>query len=86
MMRITGDTLALTPPLIISETQIAELIDKVRQVIRAVQLADRSPRVRELMRMVMAAQASVIANAIGCNDRLRPRSGKALEDLMIEIA
>jgi len=36
MMRITGDTLALTPPLIISETQIAELVDKVRDVIRAV--------------------------------------------------
>jgi beta-alanine--pyruvate transaminase len=36
MMRITGDTLALTPPLIITEAQIAELIDKVRKVIRAV--------------------------------------------------
>jgi beta-alanine--pyruvate transaminase len=36
MMRITGDTLALTPPLIISESQIAEMIDKVRHVIRAV--------------------------------------------------
>jgi beta-alanine--pyruvate transaminase len=36
MMRITGDTLALTPPLIISETQIAEMIDKVGKVIRAV--------------------------------------------------
>jgi beta-alanine--pyruvate transaminase len=36
MMRITGDTLALTPPLIITDAQIAELIDKVRKVIRAV--------------------------------------------------
>jgi beta-alanine--pyruvate transaminase len=36
MMRTTGETIALTPPLIISETQIAEMIDKVAKVIRAV--------------------------------------------------
>ena len=36
MMRITGDTLALSPPLIISESQIGELFDKVAKVIRAV--------------------------------------------------
>jgi beta-alanine--pyruvate transaminase len=36
MMRITGDTIALTPPLVISEAQIAEMIDKVGKVIRAV--------------------------------------------------
>jgi beta-alanine--pyruvate transaminase len=35
-IRITADTIALTPPLIISEAQIAEMIDKVRKVIRAV--------------------------------------------------
>jgi beta-alanine--pyruvate transaminase len=36
MMRIAGDTLALTPPLIISEEQIGEIVDKVAKVIRAV--------------------------------------------------
>jgi beta-alanine--pyruvate transaminase len=36
MMRITGDTLAFTPPLIISEEQIGELVDKLGRVIRAV--------------------------------------------------
>ena len=28
MVRITGDTLALTPPLIVSEAQIGEIFDK----------------------------------------------------------
>jgi beta-alanine--pyruvate transaminase len=36
MLRIAGDTLALTPPLIINEDQIGEIIDKVSKVIRAV--------------------------------------------------
>jgi beta-alanine--pyruvate transaminase len=36
MIRVTGDTLALTPPLVISEDQIGELVDKVGRVIRAV--------------------------------------------------
>src|SRR6202008_4700597 len=36
MLRIAGDTLALTPPLIISENQIGEIMDKVSKVIRAV--------------------------------------------------
>jgi beta-alanine--pyruvate transaminase len=36
MLRIAGDTLALTPPLIISEDQIGEIIEKVGKVIRAV--------------------------------------------------
>ena len=36
MIRITGETIALTPPLIISEDQIGELVDKVGQTIRAV--------------------------------------------------
>lgn len=36
MMRIAGDTLALTPPLIISEDQIGEIVDKTAKVIRAV--------------------------------------------------
>jgi beta-alanine--pyruvate transaminase len=36
MIRAVGDTLALTPPLIIAETQIDELIGKVATVIRAV--------------------------------------------------
>lgn len=36
MLRIAGDTLALTPPLIMSEDQIGEIVDKVAKVIRAV--------------------------------------------------
>src|SRR5215471_5526338 len=36
MVRITGDTLALTPPLIVSEREIEELFGKVARVIRAV--------------------------------------------------
>ena len=36
MLRIAGDTLALTPPLIISEDQIGEIIGKVGKVIKAV--------------------------------------------------
>ena len=35
MLRVAGDTLALTPPLIISEDQIGEIIEKVARVIRA---------------------------------------------------
>jgi beta-alanine--pyruvate transaminase len=36
MVRITGDTLALTPPLIVSEAQIGEIFDKVGRIIQAV--------------------------------------------------
>ena len=36
MVRITGDTLAFCPPLIVSEAQIGEIFDKVGRVIRAV--------------------------------------------------
>jgi beta-alanine--pyruvate transaminase len=36
MVRITGETLALTPPLIVSEAQIGEIFEKVGRVIRAV--------------------------------------------------
>jgi beta-alanine--pyruvate transaminase len=36
MLRVAGDTLALTPPLIISEDQIGEIVEKVGKVIRAV--------------------------------------------------
>jgi beta-alanine--pyruvate transaminase len=36
MIRITGETIALTPPLIITESQIEEITEKVRRVIRAV--------------------------------------------------
>jgi beta-alanine--pyruvate transaminase len=36
MLRIAGDTLVLTPPLIISEDQIGEIVEKVAKVIRAV--------------------------------------------------
>ena len=34
MVRNTGDTLALTPPLIISEEQIGETVDKMGKLIR----------------------------------------------------
>jgi beta-alanine--pyruvate transaminase len=36
MVRNIGDTLALTPPLIVGESQIGEIFDKVARVIRAV--------------------------------------------------
>jgi beta-alanine--pyruvate transaminase len=36
MVRNMGDTLALTPPLIVSESQVAEIFDKIARVIRAV--------------------------------------------------
>src|ERR1700761_6920581 len=36
MLRVAGDTLALTPPLIVTEDQIGEIIEKVAKVIRAV--------------------------------------------------
>ncbi|MGC2776174.1 MAG: aspartate aminotransferase family protein [Bradyrhizobium sp.] len=36
MLRIAGDTLALTPPLIVSEDQIGEIVEKVGKVIKAV--------------------------------------------------
>ena len=36
MIRVTGDTLALTPPLIVSEAQIDEIVEKVARVIKAV--------------------------------------------------
>jgi beta-alanine--pyruvate transaminase len=36
VIRVTGDTIALTPPLIVSEAQIGEIFDKVGRVIRAV--------------------------------------------------
>jgi beta-alanine--pyruvate transaminase len=36
MMRVAGDTFALTPPLIVSEDEIGEIVEKVAKVIRAV--------------------------------------------------
>src|SRR5205085_6869974 len=41
MLRSVGDRLALTPPLIVSEDQIGEIVDKVGKVIRAVAGDDR---------------------------------------------
>ncbi len=36
VIRVTGDTIALTPPLIVSAAQIGEIFDKVARVIKAV--------------------------------------------------
>ena len=36
MMRITGDTIALSPPLIVTEEQIGEIVEKLTKVIKAV--------------------------------------------------
>ena len=36
MVRTAGDTLVLTPPLVISEAQIGEVAEKMGRVIRAV--------------------------------------------------
>ena len=36
MLRAVGDTLALSPPLIVSEAQIGEIFEKVIKIIKAV--------------------------------------------------
>jgi beta-alanine--pyruvate transaminase len=36
MIRVTGDTVALTPPLIVSEGEIADIFERVARVIKAV--------------------------------------------------
>jgi len=36
VIRVTGDTIALTPPLIVSEAEIADMFERVARVIRAV--------------------------------------------------
>ncbi len=36
IIRVTGDTIALTPPLIVSDAQVGEIFDKVARTIRAV--------------------------------------------------
>jgi beta-alanine--pyruvate transaminase len=36
MIRGVGDTLALAPPLIVSRSQIEDMVERVRRVIRAV--------------------------------------------------
>jgi beta-alanine--pyruvate transaminase len=36
MLRAVGDTLALSPPLIVSEAQIGEIFEKVTRIIKAV--------------------------------------------------
>jgi len=36
MVRVTGDTIALSPPLIVSQSQIGEIVDKVERVVQAV--------------------------------------------------
>ncbi|MEZ5862449.1 MAG: aminotransferase class III-fold pyridoxal phosphate-dependent enzyme, partial [Geminicoccaceae bacterium] len=36
MIRITGDTLAMSPPLIVTKSQIDEIVERVGKVIRAV--------------------------------------------------
>ena len=35
MFRVMGDSIAVAPPLIVSENQIGEIFDKVSRVIRA---------------------------------------------------
>src|SRR5204863_2377005 len=35
VLRVTGDTVALTPPLIVTEGQIGEIVDKVAETISA---------------------------------------------------
>jgi beta-alanine--pyruvate transaminase len=36
MIRVTGETIALTPPLIVGEDEIGEIFDKVGRIIKAV--------------------------------------------------
>ena len=44
VIRITGDTLAIAPPLIVSEAEIGEIFEKVARVIRAVSITAAFPR------------------------------------------
>jgi beta-alanine--pyruvate transaminase len=37
LIRTTGDIIALSPPLIVSESQIGEIIDGVRKALRSIQ-------------------------------------------------
>ncbi len=43
MLRVAGDTLALTPPLIVTEDQIGEIVDKVAKVHPRGRRSDFSP-------------------------------------------
>jgi beta-alanine--pyruvate transaminase len=36
VIRVTGDTIALTPPLIVGESEIADMFERVARVIKAV--------------------------------------------------
>jgi beta-alanine--pyruvate transaminase len=36
MLRLSGDTIELTPPFIVSESQIAEIVEKVGRTIETV--------------------------------------------------
>jgi beta-alanine--pyruvate transaminase len=36
MFRIVGDSIAVTPPLIVSESQIGEIFEKISKIIKAV--------------------------------------------------
>jgi len=36
LVRVTSDIIALSPPLIVSEVQIGEIIDRVRRVLRRI--------------------------------------------------
>ena len=36
MIRVTGETIALSPPLIVSEQEIGEIFEKLGKVLRAV--------------------------------------------------
>jgi beta-alanine--pyruvate transaminase len=36
VIRVTGDTIALTPPLIVGEGEIADMFERVARVIKAV--------------------------------------------------
>jgi beta-alanine--pyruvate transaminase len=36
MVRIAGDTIALSPPLIVSEREVGEIVEKVGKVLKAI--------------------------------------------------
>ncbi len=57
MFRAVGDTIALTPPLIVSEDQIGEMFDKVAKIIKARGLTHC--RVREARRELAVHQIHV---------------------------
>ena len=65
MVRITGDTMALSPPLIVSEREIGEIAEKVKRLITAVAIVTR-PISRKTRRKLPRLQRRARRRSIVC--------------------